>query len=226
MTRRTASLLTVFFEPLQGLRKGITMVKHLNPMRGTRGQSLVETALTLPLLVLLVLNVVNFGYFFWVTTNLTAASRSATLYAIMGSATPSAAQLPPSGTSTNMLSVTYLTVQDMTGPLAGPTSASVQVCSPINLNGLLSGVNNPGTVNQKSNCVTCTGSTCGTVGTGSPVPNADPEAPSFVLNRVDIVYTFQPLIQGTIFTLPLNASGMCNSGTCTFVRHVEMRSMN
>ena len=201
------------------------MHKHLNPTGDSRGQSLVETALTVPLLVLLVLNVVNFGYFFWVTTNLTAASRSATLYAIMGSATPAAAPLPPSGSSSNLSSVTYLTVQDMTGPLAGPTNASVQVCSPINLNGSNAGVNGSGS-GQVSNCVTCTGSTCGSVGTGSPVPSADPEAPSFVLNRVDIVYTFQPLIQGTIFTLPLRASGMCNSGTCTFVRHVEMRSMN
>jgi len=202
------------------------MGRHFNQMRDSRGQSLVETALTVPLLVLLVLNVVNFGYFFWVTTNLTAASRTATLYAIMGSSTPSAAQqLPPSGSSSNVLSVTYLTVQDMTGPLAGPTSASVQVCSPINLNGLNAGVNGSGS-GQVSNCVTCTGSTCGSVGTGSPVPSADPEAPTFVLNRVDIVYTFQPLIQGTIFTLPLRASGMCNSGTCTFVRHAEMRSMN
>ena len=202
------------------------MGKHFNQMRDSRGQSLVETALTVPLLVLLVLNVVNFGYFFWVTTNLTAASRSATLYAIMGGASPSVSQqLPPAGSPSNVLSISYLTVQDMTGPLAGPTTASIQVCSPSNLNGSNAGVNGSG-ANQKSNCATCTGSTCGAVGTGSPAPSADPEAPTFVLNRVDIVYTFQPLIQGTLFTLPLNAAGMCNSGSCTFVRHVEMRSMN
>ncbi len=35
--------------------------------RSTRGQSLVETALMLPLLILVVLNVVNLGYFFLVT---------------------------------------------------------------------------------------------------------------------------------------------------------------
>ena len=75
------------------------MGRYVNRMRDSRGQSLVETALVVPMLVLLVLNVVNFGYFFWVTTNLTAASRSATLYAIMGGSTPSSSPLPPAGSS-------------------------------------------------------------------------------------------------------------------------------
>jgi len=195
-------------------------------VKGSRGQSLVETALVLPLLLLIVLNVVNFGYFFWVTLNLTAASRTATLYAIEGSYTPSAGVWPSPGPPSNVSSVSYLTVQDMTGPLAGSSSASIQICSPVNIDALGSGVNNSGTTTQKSNCVTCTGSSCGTVNTGSPVPSADPEAPSFVLNRVDIVYTFQPLIPGTIFNLPLRASGMCNAtGTCVFARHAEMRAM-
>ena len=202
-------------------------VPRHNSSSGNRGQALVETALVTPLLVLLVLNVVNFGYFFWVTLNLTAASRTSAIYSVMGSSTPAATQLPSPGPPTNVLTVSYLTQQDMTGPLAGVSSASIQICSPINLNGLNSGVNNPGTTNQKSNCVTCSGSTCGSVSTGAPVPNADPEAPTFVLNRVDIVYTFRPLIPGFAFTLPLRASAMCNaSGVCTFARHAEMRSMN
>jgi len=199
------------------------MLERVSIGRDSRGQSLIETALVTPLLLLLVLNVVNLGYFFWVTTNITGASRSATLYAIQGSATPSATQkLPPSGSPSNVLSVSYLTNQDVTGPLNAP--ASIQVCSPINLISN-SGVNGTG-ANQKSNCVTCTGTSCGSVGTGSPAPSADPEAPSFVLNRVDVVYTFQPIVRGTIFNLALAASAMCNSGTCTFVRHAEMRAMN
>jgi hypothetical protein len=57
--------------------------------------------------------------------------------------------------------------------------------------------------------------------------SADPEAPNFVLNSVDIVYSFQPLIPGTPFNLALRAAAMCNAtGTCTFARHAEMRSMN
>src|SRR5207249_5018644 len=101
---------------------------------------------------------------------------------------------------------------------------SVQVCSPINT-ASGSGVNGTGT-GQKANCETCTSSNCGSAGNGSPAPDADPEAPSFVLNQVRISYTFSTIIPGTIFNIPLQASPMCNAGTCTFVRQAEMRAMN
>lgn len=200
------------------------MGRHFKQMTDSRGQSLVETALTLPLLLMLVLNAVNFGYYFLVTVNLTAASRSSTTYAILGGATPAASALPPAGPATNTSSVSYLTYQDMTGALWNPTAASVQVCSQTNLNGSNSGINGSG-VNARTNCVTCSGSTCGSVNTGAAgmVPSADPEAPSFVLNRVDITYSFPPLIPGTPFSIALLS--VCPGGTCTFVRHVEMRAM-
>src|SRR5437667_578620 len=114
--------------------------------RTSRGQSLVETAIMLPLLVMLVLNVVNFGYFFLVIINLTGAARTATLYAIEGGSTPAASELPSSGDGSNTLSVTYLAFQDMTGALWNPTGASVRVCSPVNISAG-SGVKNPGKVN-------------------------------------------------------------------------------
>ena len=117
------------------------------------GQSLVETALMLPLLLLVICNVVNLGYFFLVIVNLTGASRTATMYSAEGSSTPAASPLPSSGgasPTTNLLSVTYLAFQDMTGALWNPTGASVQVCSPININASLSGVNGIG-ANQKAN---------------------------------------------------------------------------
>ncbi len=209
------------------------MQDRTHGMRSSRGQSLVETAIMLPLMLFLVLNAVNFGYFFLMMVNLTGASRSAATYSIEGSATPAATPLPPSGSSTNnlagTLSVSYLAYQDMTGAIGSPTGASVQVCSPININGSNSGVNGTG-ANLKSNCVTCTGNTCGSVGTGSPVPSADPEAPSFVLNRVDILYTFTPIIPGTPFNIALLASPACTVGgggsvTCTFRRTAQMRAM-
>jgi Flp pilus assembly protein TadG len=198
-----------------------------------RGQSLVETALMLPFLLFLVLNAVNFGYFFLMMINLTGASRTAGIYTVMGSSTPVASALPPSGPSTNLLSVTYLTQQDLTGAVGNPTSPAVQVCSPININGSGSGVNGSGT-SQKSNCMTCTGTSCAAVGTGSPAPDTDPENTAtttpFVLSRVDINYTFTPLIPGSVFNIPLLAAPICTSSggnvTCTFHRMVEMRSMN
>lgn len=201
----------------------------------SRGQSLVETALMMPLLIMIVLNVVNFGYFLLIIVHLTGAARTSTLYAIEGGATPAAGAIPSSGGTTPATttgSVTYLTFQDLTGSLWNPTGVSVQVCSQANINSSGAGVNQPTGGLLRTNCVACTNSAgCGTVGTngaGFPVPSPDPEAPSFVLNRVDIQYTFTPLIAGRIFNIPLQAfSGICNAaGTCTFTRYAEMRAMN
>jgi hypothetical protein len=195
--------------------------------KSSRGQSLVETMLILPLLVMIVLNVVNLAYFFLVMINLTGAARTATLYSTQGSATPAASQLPGSGggsPTSSLLSVSYLAYQDMTGAMWNPTGASVQVCSPINIAGG-SGVNGTG-ANQRANCETCTSSGCSAAAGGSPVPDADPEAPTFVLNQVQITYTFNTLIPGTIFNLPLQATPICNAGSCTFARYAEMRAMN
>src|SRR5215467_13561520 len=156
-------------------------VAGLKLRRDSRGQSLVETALMLPLLLVLILNVVNLGYFFLVAINLTGSARISTLYSIMGSATPSSSQLPPPGSSSNLLSVTYLAYQDMTGALWNPTGASVQICSPI-ITSAGSGVNGTGT-SQKANCDKCTNSSCNLVTGASINPSipADPEAPTFVL---------------------------------------------
>ena len=204
----------------------------------SRGQSLVETALVLPLLIMLVLNVINFGYFFLCVINLTGAARTSVLYAIQGAATPAASKIPSSGGSspgTTVDSVTYLIYQDLTGALGNPTGVSVQVCTMANGTNLTTGST------QRANCETCTSAGCSAAGTGSPIPNADPEAISptctnassppcsnFLLHRVDIDYTFNPLIPGRIFNIPLQAfSGVCTtSGTCTFRRSAEMRSMN
>ncbi len=154
------------------------------------------------------------------------------MYSVEGSATPVASQLPSSGgasPATNLISVTYLAFQDMTGALWNPTGATLQVCSPINVNpATKSGVNTQGGM-QLANCETCdTASGCVAASgySGSPVPSADPEQPTFVLNQVDITYTFSTLFPGRIFNIPLQASAMCNSGTCTFVRRARMRTMN
>ena len=205
-------------------------VKFSSTKRGSRGQSLVETAIMLPLLLLILLNVVNFAYFFLVAINLTGAAHTAVLYSIMGGSTPSASELPSSGgasPTTNTLSVTYLAFQDLTGALINPTGASVQVCSPINVNSTSgAGVNSAGSSSQRANCETCTSSSCGSAGNGSPVPDVDPESPNFILNQVRVVYTFNTLFPGRIFNLPLQASAICSAGSCTFVRLAEMRAMN
>ena len=195
--------------------------------RSDSGQSLVETVLILPLLLLLLLNALNFGYFFLVTLNLTASPRAGVEYSIYGPNSPGTTNYPAAGGSSS-LTVSDLSQQDMTGALSRVTSAPIQVCSQTNLTGTPpNGVNGTGT-SQKSNCITCTNGTCGAV-TTTPTypPHADPEAPTFILHRVDVTYTFIPLIPGQPFNLFLLASPLCNaSGTsCTFHRFAEMRAM-
>ena len=196
-----------------------------NFVRENSGQALVETVLLLPLLMAIVLNAINFGYFFLMALNITSAARSGGLYSIMGSATPAAIALPPAGSATAINSVSYLAYQDLTGAVYSPsTNAGVQVCSPS------VGVLNAGTVNQKSQCTTL-----GSIGS-FPAADVDPElnsgntAPAFLLNRVDVAYQFTPLIPLMPFNIIILASPACTSTagsvSCTFYRHTQMRAMN
>jgi Flp pilus assembly protein TadG len=198
--------------------------RKLSRIRGSRGQSLVETALMIPLLLLLILNAVNVGYFFLVTLNLTSATRTGIEYAIEGSSTPSNGSLP-TATGTTADAVSYLIYQEMTGALNAPGGVQVQVCS-ANLGSTGSGAS------ATSKCQTCTNSGCsgGTTGGGSPVPDADPESVNgFALNRVDVTYKFNTLIPATPFSLIVASFPSCSSSSgsvsCTFSRHAEMRAM-
>jgi|SRR6266496_870380 len=195
-------------------------------MKRSSGQSLVETAIILPLLIVLVLNVVNLAYFFLVAVNLMGASRSAVLYSIEGSYTPYASTQPASGGNCTTFpnTVTCLVFQDLTGALWNPTGATVRVCSNSNLDTTGSGTTGTG-ASQVSLCQTCTSSSCSSAAPGSPSPAADPEAPYFAANQVTIFYQFPPIIPGTIFNAALQAIPTCNSGSCTFVRTSTMRSM-
>jgi hypothetical protein len=198
------------------------MTRQAPTMTCERGQSLLETALLMPLVLVLVLNVVNFGYFFVVAVNLAAAPRSGVMYSIMGFQTPGSLNLPKAGPPSTNNTVSHLSQQDLTGAINNPTGASLQVCS------ITVGLAGTG-ANTKSLCVSCTGSSCGGAGAGSPVPSADPEAPNFMLHRVDVTYTFSPLIPGTPFGLALLPMTACSvSGgnvLCTFHRQVSMRVM-
>jgi len=198
------------------------MIRAINGRHDNcRGQALVETALVIPLLLLIVLNAINFGYYFLVALNISAAPRSGVEYLIMGFSTPATLSIPPTGPSSSTTSVSYLTYQDMTGALANPQSGSLQICSKT------LGLSGAGT----SKCIQCPSGSCGTTpNTGSPAPASDPEPTRFVLQRVDVTYTFSPIIPGTPFGIALLPSTACSSSggsvTCTFHRQVSMRSMD
>ena len=194
------------------------------------GQALVETALVLPVVLTVIFNVINFSYFVVVALNLATAPRSGIEYAILGYSTPAgkASGLPDATPATSTSStVASLTYEDLHGALGSYSNAQVQVCSAkVLVSG--SGTYSSGGV-TRANCVTCTSqSSCGSnLSGGSPLPSSDPESPLFVLNRVDVTYTFSPIITGAVFNLATLPVSICSSGSsCTFHRQVSMRSMN
>ncbi len=204
-------------------------MRKSNRFSRSSGQSLIETALILPVVLCVLLNALNFGYYYFIALNITASPRSGILYSIVGPSSPAATNYPPAcAVPTGVpasTAVYYLAQQDLSMMTKSASNATIQVCSSyLGTNGSLT--------NQKANCVTYTpgsgmGSGCGTINTGTTgdVPDADPEAPTFVLQRVDVTYTFAPLIPGTPFNLTLLS--VCNSGgtSCTFHRFAEMRGM-
>jgi len=181
------------------------------------GQALLETALILPLLFVLLLNVINFGYIFVVGLNLAAAPRSGALYSIMGFSTPGTLALPAAGPPATNSTISYLTYNDITGALWNPGGATVQICTK------KIGIAGAGT----SGCVTCSGGTCNS-GSTLASPSADPEPTAFYLHDVEIAYSFPALIGGRPFGLLLPTTCTTSGGgtTCTFYRHVAMRAMD
>jgi TadE-like protein len=197
-------------------------------LQGNSGQSLIETALILPLLLVIILNAVNFAYFFLVTLNITSASRSAGIYSIMGGATPAAISLPQGGPSTGTKTVSYLALQDLTGAVYSPsTKAGIQVCSTAVTSP--PSVLNAGTVNQRTPCASYGLSASYPVSQPDPEKNAANTAPAFLLNRVDVAYQFSPPIPLSPFNIIVLVSPICTSTggnvTCTFYRHILMREM-
>jgi Flp pilus assembly protein TadG len=179
------------------------------------GQSLVELAVVTPFLLLIALNAINFGYYFFVAVNVAAAPRQAVQYAILGDATPYGGSLPYPGPASTASSVSALAYADIQNSLPSYTSATVQVCSKT-----VGALNNAGAATQTTQCcaTTSSSSVCTTGGGSFPSPASDPESPKFVLQRVDIKYTVTPLIPGTTFGIQLLPS-------FTFHQQVSMRAM-
>lgn len=202
--------------------------------RGQSGQSLVEIVAMMPVMLLLLGNALNFGYFFIHALNLQSAPRTAAEYSVMGGATPAVTGLPPATSNASCpasnpdCSVSSLLYQDLLAFTGATTRGAVQVCSQSN------GLNGSGALSL------CTNTS--TPGSFSwPAPHQDPElnaastGPAFSLNRVDVAYTFTPLIPGSPFNLivlgfPACGGGSvscCNAnGTCILHRATEMRVMN
>jgi Flp pilus assembly protein TadG len=174
--------------------------KHL--LQDRTGQSMVEIACFVPILMLLMGYAIDFGYFFIAAAVITSSARNATEYSIQGFQGPAQGTLPAAGPSTTTTSVAATALADLTGLVSSGTTTTVEVCSKAN------GMN--------GNVPNCT--SYGPTGT-TYTPAADPEAPRFVMQRVDVTYTVQPPIPMTFFKVTLLPS-------LKFHRVVCMRAMD
>lgn len=167
--------------------------------RRDEGQSLLETAVAMPLLLGIAFNLINLGYFWFCILTLTAAPRQGVQFSAQGSSSLATATAP------STTAVSTLVLENMTNALHGATTSntSVRVCS-----------KSKG-VNTTTNVALC--DSFGPAFSFTTVAS-DPEAPMFVLNRVDVGYTVTPLIPGTAFNVVLPS-------TLNFRRQVSMRSL-
>ena len=169
--------------------------------RNDEGQSLLETALTVPLLLALAFNLINFAYFWFMILTLAAAPRVGVQYSVQGGTVSSTSSTPSTA------SVSTAVTDNITNAVTGATTSniSVRVCSSTSSTG----------VNSTTGIAGCDpfGPTF-----SFPAVGADPEEPAFVLNRVDVGYTVTPIIPGPAFGLFLPSS-------LVFQRHASMRSL-
>lgn len=194
--------------------KRVRTIRALRSHRGTfcgirgesRGQSLIEVALIMPVLILMMGYAIDFAYFFVAAATITSSARNAAQYSVLGYQGPSQSAVAAAGPASTSTSVAALAIYDLGALVNASTQTTVQVCSK-NL-----GMN--GTTN-KPNC-----SNYGTGGGSTTyTPIADPEAPRYVLNRVDVTYVVQPPVPMRFFKISLLPS-------LTFHRSVSMRVMD
>jgi Flp pilus assembly protein TadG len=102
----------------------------LERLCANQGQALIEYILVLPLLLLLIVNLVNFGGFFFAWITVANAARAGADYAILGGASVGA---PGAPTTTQ---ITTLITQDASS-LPNASSLTVNICT--NNNGTITG---------------------------------------------------------------------------------------
>lgn len=160
----------------------------------TKGSSLIETAMVIPILVLMLCFAIDIGYFFIVAANLVSSSRNAVLYSGQGFVSPTQQALPSPGTAGSLADtagVAGLAGGDLSG-LAGMSSKTkVQVCSKA-----------IGTTQTSNGYIT----NCTTFPSGSLAftPDQDPESNYGLLaQRVDVVYTVSPPIPVDFFNFSM-----------------------
>ncbi len=156
----------------------------------------------MPIFTLLLAYAIDFGYFFIAAANITSAAHNAVQYSIMGYNGPAQSNVPAAGPVSTTTSVAALAMADLASLINSSTTTTVEVCSKV--------------LGMSGNLPKC--ASYGQAGT-SYTPAADPEAPTFVLQRVDITYTVQPPIPLSFFSISLLPN-------LQFHRQVSMRAMD
>jgi hypothetical protein len=182
---------------------------------------MIETALLLPILLLIAFNAINFGYFFFVAVNLAAAPRSGVQYSIMGYANPGQFETPQPGPASSLTSVSHLTYQDITGVLVGASSARVQVCSMMNGLDAQMRARCCETANSGAVC-TSNGATAAHDPEYNPVTNST----RFLRQQVDVYYQVTPIIPSFTLPTPAGPIPLTLLPNLTVHRQVTMRLMN
>jgi len=155
---------------------------------------MIETALVMPVLVLMLCFAIDIGYFFIVAANLVSSSRNAVLYSGQGFVSPAQQTLPSPGTSGSLADtagVAGLAGGDLSGLANMTTKTKVQVCS-----------KQLGTTQTSNGYV----ARCSTFPSGSLSysPDQDPESNNGMLTqRVDVVYTLSPPIPNNFFSFSM-----------------------
>src|SRR6478752_9759106 len=93
--------------------------------RHDEGQSLLETAIAMPLLLGIAFNLINLGYFWFVVLSLAAAPRQGVQFSTQGGAFITTASAP------SVTAVSSLVFDNMTNAVHGASSSNtgVRVCS-------------------------------------------------------------------------------------------------
>src|SRR6266566_3503548 len=145
-------------------QSGCARLSRRKGARSQRGMAMVEAVLLLPLLLLLLLNVVNFGIYIYASITVANAARTAAEYRIYNGvvvafpATPAFSQ------------VQTLVNNDVSSlpNYSASVNPTLKICS------------------SSNGTVTCSGS-------GSYTPPADPEPTLYAIYSADVAYTFTPV---------------------------------
>jgi hypothetical protein len=175
-------------------------------VRNESGQSLLETAVSIPLLLSVAFNIINWAYYWFMVLALSSAPRHAVQYASQGGAAiATSSGIPAVADVCSLVADNFgNNVLHNSSLSCGGGNVQIRVC-----------ISSLG-VNSSSGVVSCQSYGPSLVSLSSPP--ADPEEPLFALQRVDIAYQVTPIIPGTVFNIAVPTN-------LKFHRQVSMRSL-